>query len=797
MCFFFFRAALLHRTLEQETRNKKCGIRETGCIFQCTIDFVCADCAQVYYLHGHNIFINFERSEKTKVRIKILTLLFVTLLAASNAQSEIIFVDADAPGPTHDGSSWTDAYNNLQDALATAQYGDEIRVAQGIYKPDQGVGVMPGDREATFQLKNGVTLKGGYAGFGEPNPDDRDITAYETILSGDLAGNDVDVNYPAELLDEPTHAENSYNVVTTNITNETALLDGFTITSGNANSDSFPHYYGSGMYNYGSSPTLMNCTFSKNSAKWRGGGVFNDNISNPTLTDCTFIGNFAKYGGGGGMCNRDSNPILINCKFSGNSSGTYGGGLRNSGDSSPMLTNCTFDDNSAYRNGGGMINEYISYPTLTNCTFSSNSAGWNGGGMHNHFSSRPIVTNCTFTGNSADDGGGMFGGGILNNCTFSRNHALWDGGGIRNASGSEPITINCIFINNSSQHNGGGMYNSGNMLMTNCIFSGNRAFSDGGGMYNYHGNPILTNCTFHGNLAQFDGNALACASSTPRNIEATNCIFWDGGKEIWNDEGSTITITYSDVQGSWPGQGNIDTDPCFVDPGYWDPNGTTEDANDDFWVEGDYHLKSQTGRWNPNSQTWVQDDVASPCIDAGNPISPIGNEPFPNGGIVNMGVYGGTAEASKSYLGQPVCETIFAGDINGDCKVNFLDFRLMCLHWLEDNTPSQNASRPIPANGAENVSPLANLIWIAGAGATSHDVYFGISNPPPFISNQEETTFDPGTMDYETRYYWRIDEISQWGKAIGEVWGFTTVERSIPLTTDAVESAVVVKQRQE
>ena len=96
-------------------------------------------------------------------------------------------------------------------------------------------------------------------------------------------------------------------------------------------------------------------------------------------------------------------------------------------------------------------------------------------------------------------------------------------------------------------------------------------------------------------------------------------------------------------------------------------------------------MKSQAGRWDPNSQSWVQDDVTSPCIDAGDPMSPIGFEPFPNGGIINMGAYGGTVEASKSYFGEPVCETIVAGDINGDCKVDFKDFALMSLHWLKDN----------------------------------------------------------------------------------------------------------------
>jgi hypothetical protein len=135
--------------------------------------------------------------------------------------------------------------------------------------------------------------------------------------------------------------------------------------------------------------------------------------------------------------------------------------------------------------------------------------------------------------------------------------------------------------------------------------------------------------------------------------------------------------------------GNIDTDPCFSQPGHWeDPCNTPDTLWDDVWVDGNYHLKSQAGRWDPDSQDWLQENATSPCIDAGNPMGPVGHEPFPNGGIINMGAYGGTAEASKSYFGEPVCETIVAGDINGDCKVNFLDFRLMALHWLWQPGPN-------------------------------------------------------------------------------------------------------------
>jgi hypothetical protein len=176
------------------------------------------------------------------------------------------------------------------------------------------------------------------------------------------------------------------------------------------------------------------------------------------------------------------------------------------------------------------------------------------------------------------------------------------------------------------------------------------------------------------------GGGIDSFDSSPK---LTNCVLWNNeatkGAQISLRYNGTITVSYSDVEGcqteayieagctlNWM-PGNIDADPCFADP-----------------CNGDYHLKSQAGRWDANEGRWTNDKVTSPCIDAGNPNSSIGAEPFPNGGIINMGAYGGTAEASKSYFGEPLCETIVAGDINGDCKVNFLDFRLIALHWLRD-----------------------------------------------------------------------------------------------------------------
>jgi parallel beta-helix repeat protein/predicted outer membrane repeat protein len=732
----------------------------------------------------------------------LLFMLFFLLITAYTATGKVIYVDADATG-ANDGSSWMDSFNYLRHALAIASSGDEIRVAQGVYRPHEPVPEppptpvpppppAPPDRTATFQLINGVVVRGGYAGFGEPNPDARVIELYESVLSGDLNNDDVEISDPCALLSEPTRAENSYHVVTGSGTDSTAVLDGFTISGGNAtgesgggmyNSQGSPilrncifirnsAHHGAGMYNSSGRPTLTGCVFTLNSAEWRAGGMFNDH-SHPTLRDCTFNGNAApiKYSDSGGMANRYSSPTLTNCTFTGNSS-DWGGGLGNFESSSPTLTNCTFSDNSF----GGMLN-HESSPRLTNCTFNNNSAV-RGGGMEN-FSSNPTLTNCTFIANSAENNGGAIYNNrssieTLTNCLFSQNSAQSNGGAIVNFDYSESTLVNCTFSENSSPK-GGGIFNEfwgAVVTLTNCIFSGNSAIY-GGGIYSHHSCIWnLANCTFVGNSAQ-TGNAVVCDSVNqefPSSIEMTNCILWDGGNDIWNNDGSTIAITYSDVQGGWQGEGNIDADPCFVEPGYWDANGTPSDANDDFWVDGDYHLL-----------------LDSACIDAGDnsAVPPSvttdldGNLRIKNG-IVDMGAYESPAvflvdiDATGANDGSSWAdafnriEDALAVALVGD------EIRIAQGTYKPTPPPPFQASGPNPADGATEVSTTVDLSWTAGSGAMSHDVYFGTTSPGVFQGNQTNTTFDPGAMARGTTYYWRIDEVSTWGTTTGEVWRFTT-----------------------
>ncbi|MHC4476937.1 MAG: right-handed parallel beta-helix repeat-containing protein [Planctomycetota bacterium] len=352
-------------------------------------------------------------TNKTIPRTLILMSVLLLTFHCATAAGRIIYVDANVPAGG-DGASWATAFKYLQDALADANsdpHPDDIWVAQGVYEPDQDVGgnVAPGDRYATFQLISGVGLYGGFASGGDPNWYDRDPNMHETMLSGDLDGNDVDVTDPRDLLTEPTRGENSYHVVTGGGTDANAMLDGVTITGGNANGPGGLEYYsfGGGMWNYGGSPTVTNCTFGGNSASGGGGGMANDGYGNPTVTNCTFSGNWAAFGGG--MSNMVSSPTVTGCMFTANAAGAYGAGMNNL-NSSATVTNCIFSHNAAEYGGGMCLTLLDGRPTVTNCTFSHNSAGY-GGGMYSEMNNSPDVadspkvTNCILWSNNATLGG--------------------------------------------------------------------------------------------------------------------------------------------------------------------------------------------------------------------------------------------------------------------------------------------------------------------------------------------------------------------------------------------------------
>jgi hypothetical protein len=283
-----------------------------------------------------------------------------------------------------------------------------------------------------------------------------------------------------------------------------------------------------------------------------------------------------------------------------------------------------------------------------------------GGGGIACYDSSPTIRNCVMIGNVAPAGGGLALGGseaIVSNCIIAGNRVVYTVPGADVGGG-----VSCA--------------GDGHAVLQNCTICGNRTGTsgNGGGIYaglGRWGKISLVNCIVFGNRARGSGNQISRAGLGvigPIGVDLRNCLIEDDP----NAFGAHVDYLMSHMTDCIWG------DPLFANPGHWN-----SELAPTSWTDGDCHLKSQAGRWDPNSERWVQDDVTSPCIYAGDPNDPIGDEPFPNGGRINIGAYGGTAEASKSYFGEPVSDTIIAGDINGDGKVDWLDLDILAYHWLE------------------------------------------------------------------------------------------------------------------
>lgn len=568
---------------------------------------------------------------------------------SAGTSAKIIYVDIDAR-EEGTGASWADACRYLQTALIAAAAGDEIRVAQGLYRPDQGVPERPpvrgrragaiemaaiGSPLDVFSLKNGVALLGGFAGFGTVDPNARDPQRYETVLTGDLRGNDVDFWEPGSPMYEYLLSDNSLVVVQCLVVDATTLLDGFVVTSG----------VNSNFLNQGGSPRVANCVFRK--------GVH------------------------GALRCEGGQPTLTNCTFQENSSPQFLGGAVYVTGAHLNLTKCRFLDNWAAQEGGALCST-SSDLTLTGCTFERN-IGSAGGALHQTAGTLMLV-DCTFEGNTAQEGGAVAFAAervSMTRCLFRKNVALGSGGALQNGGAS--LTLDqCTFLGNRGGR-GGALHTSRMTVaktasgfattMTHCICAGNYAFDAGGAVYCDQVELTVRSSTFTGNRAGRVATIAwtdvgAAAAAYPTTLE--NCIVWDGGSSLGPvlstraprsasqvTTAPNVVVRYSDVQGGWLGEGNSNIDPAFAASGWWVdpdyPGVPTEDYPDAIWIEGDCHLKSQAGRWDPVRADWVLDLVTSPCIDAGDPASPVADEPEPNGGRINMGACGGTPEASKSY----------------------------------------------------------------------------------------------------------------------------------------------------
>lgn len=405
------------------------------------------------------------------------------LVLSPTADARVFCVTPDGAGE-RSGAGWENAYGEAEfsTALSAAEAGSEFWVAEGVYRPSSD------DRRASFFLKTGVRLYGGFSGT-EGKREERDWTRYVSVLTGDLAGDDGRDAKGVTVSADAIRGENSLVVIKSMFCEDDSVLDGFTVCGGSCSLFDLPfnsERLAGGMFNIQSSPLVANCVF-------RGNGAPRDKIS----------GNNNQRGG---MYNRASSPKVVACTFVENRSG-HGGGMANEEGSAPLVTRCDFVGNGTFRAGAG-------------------------GGMYNN-GSRPTVEHCLFEGNGADKGGGMYNNAsdpVVRRCRFLRNGTEGKGGGMGNEK-SSPVVTHCVFAENVSQLGGGGMENHGGSAprIINVTFfknrdEGTKRYRRGGGaLHNDRGHPIVVNCTFASNDAA-EGTGMYNENSRPT---VANSIFWN------------------------------------------------------------------------------------------------------------------------------------------------------------------------------------------------------------------------------------------------------------------------------
>jgi hypothetical protein len=312
-----------------------------------------------------------------------------------------IYVNRTATG-NNDGTSWADAFTDLQNAIDANCSGVNIWVAKGTYYPtkNQAGSISPSNnRDKNFHLGTDMKIYGGFAG-GETELSERNAAINITTLSGDFDRDDI-ITGSGSTLVFTNNAENAYHVIiTVNLTFKT-VIDGFKIKGGNANVSTnityqtiaFNRSYGGGIYNVNSSPTITNSTFKNNKANY-GGGMYNKNAS-PTITNATFTNNKANYGGG--MSNSSASPTITHSTFNNNKATNSGGGIYNYISSSPTITNSIIWNNDS----SGIANRDNSTPIFKNSIIKGSGgsgASWvttYGGNGGNNLDSDPFFVNAT------------------------------------------------------------------------------------------------------------------------------------------------------------------------------------------------------------------------------------------------------------------------------------------------------------------------------------------------------------------------------------------------------------------
>ena len=348
-------------------------------------------------------------------------------LDGTAAPAAIIYVDAGAAAGADTGADWPDAFSDLQSALDAAQAGDEVWVAAGKYVPSEPT-YPDKPRSATFYVTGGLTLRGGFfatpGSEGDPDARDPDAHTNNTVLSGDLAGDDVGG------IDDPSRADNAYCVVIVGPETSSAGLDGLTITGGNAGAGGGT--WGGGIHAWGrtgSSLTMTHCVLKHNRATGRGGGMYTD-LHQVTLSHCDFIENHSEANAGGLDAEHLVAVNLEDCSFIRNTADRFGGAMLSSSVREMNVTRCTFEGNVAEEGAGAWWITVHHSVVVTGCTFTGNTTPARGGAVTAWDYSEPeklLFSDTQFIENqSGEEGGAVYFHNELGVTRRARQHkVLW------------------------------------------------------------------------------------------------------------------------------------------------------------------------------------------------------------------------------------------------------------------------------------------------------------------------------------------------------------------------------------
>jgi len=440
------------------------------------------------------------------------TLVAGLFLATAVAAQPVIYVDADATG-NDDGSSWANAFEELDEALEAAGSSAQIWVAEGVYYPTDDL-----DRTETFALKNGVLVLGGFVGT-ETSADQRNDDPGEngTVLSGDIGvAGDV--------------TDNVYHVVTAINVDGTAVLDGFTVTGGNANGP-LPGERGGGLTNYDGVTTAP------------------DTEGSPTLRHLVFSGNRALFGGGGVYLNTSPGTVVFeDVAFVENEAGEWGGGLYSR--AFIEMESVAFEGNVAGERGGGAHLESRT-ALIRDAEFDGNRVGTEvlvgrGAGFHIERETRATLINVVFERNTAPLGNRGDGAGF-------------------NAEGTAVVdVVNAVFIGNVSRGGAGFTTRGGaTVRVTNALFAGNRSQDSEWGIVDLNGTSTTTlaNVTIAGNRAS---GAISTVASG--GVSVLNSILWGNTDlAIRTYDTAPVDVDHVIIEGGYPGgQAVLADDPLFL-----------------------------------------------------------------------------------------------------------------------------------------------------------------------------------------------------------------------------------------